>query len=64
MMSNSTHVYKAVRLLNFLHLFIPKVANDVPATSILRQFVGESAFDYRGGRDFAGPGTNLVLRRS
>ena len=30
----------------FLSLFIPVFADDVPATSILREFMGGSAFDY------------------
>lgn len=36
----------AVRLLEFLDLFVPVFAEDVPATSILREFVGGSAFKY------------------
>ncbi len=37
---------EASRLLEFLSLFIPVFADDVPATSILREFMGGSAFDY------------------
>jgi uridine kinase len=37
---------EAVRLLEFLDLFVPVFAEDVPATSILREFVGGSAFRY------------------
>ncbi len=36
----------AIRLLEFLDLFVPVFAEDVPATSILREFVGGSAFRY------------------
>jgi uridine kinase len=37
---------EAIRLLDFLDLFVPVFAADVPATSILREFVGGSAFRY------------------
>jgi uridine kinase len=37
---------EAHRLLEFLDLFVPVFADDVPATSILREFIGHSAFDY------------------
>lgn len=37
---------EVVRMLEFLDLFIPVFADDVPATSILREFIGNSAFDY------------------
>ena len=37
---------EASRLLEFLNLFIAIFADDVPATSILREFIGGSAFDY------------------
>lgn len=37
---------EAARLVEFLDLFVPVFADDVPATSILREFVGGSAFDY------------------
>jgi uridine kinase len=37
---------EAGRLLEFLDLFVPVFADDVPATSILREFVGGSTFDY------------------
>lgn len=34
------------RLLEFLDLFVPIFLDDIPATSILREFVGGSAFNY------------------
>jgi len=37
---------EAARLLEFLDLFVPIFTDDVPATSILREFLGGSAFDY------------------
>lgn len=37
---------EATRLLEFLDLFVPIFADDVPATSILREFIGGSAFEY------------------
>lgn len=37
---------EAARLMEFLDLFVPVFADDVPATSILREFVGGSAFQY------------------
>ncbi|MBM4395222.1 MAG: nucleoside kinase [Deltaproteobacteria bacterium] len=37
---------EAARLVEFLDLFVPVFADDVPATSILREFLGGSAFDY------------------
>lgn len=37
---------EASRLMEFLDLFVPVFADDVPATSILREFVGGSAFEY------------------
>lgn len=43
--SDPAHV-DAVRLLEFLDLFVPVFAEDVPATSILREFLGGSAFKY------------------
>lgn len=37
---------EATRLLEFLDLFVPLFPEDVPATSVLREFVGGSAFEY------------------
>ncbi len=37
---------EASRLMEFLDLFVPVFADDVPATSILREFLGGSAFNY------------------
>ncbi len=37
---------EANRLIDFLDLFIPIVPQDVPATSLLREFIGDSAFRY------------------
>ncbi len=37
---------EASRLLEFLDLFVPVFGGDVPATSILREFIGGSAFEY------------------
>ncbi len=37
---------EATRLLEFLDLFVPIFADDVPATSILREFIGGSSFEY------------------
>ena len=37
---------EAIRLLSMLDLVVPLFADDVPATSILREFIGGSAFDY------------------
>jgi uridine kinase len=37
---------EAWRLLEFLHLFVPIFPDDVPSTSILREFIGGSAFEY------------------
>ena len=37
---------EAFRLLKFLSLFVPIFADEVPHTSILREFVGGSSFDY------------------
>ncbi|MCK6684251.1 MAG: hypothetical protein L6R30_17755, partial [Thermoanaerobaculia bacterium] len=34
-------------LLRFLDLFVPVWPNDVPATSILREFIGGSGFSYK-----------------
>ncbi|MBL6975036.1 MAG: nucleoside kinase [Deltaproteobacteria bacterium] len=43
--SDPTHV-EATRLLEFLDLFVPIFSDDVPATSILREFLGGSSFEY------------------
>lgn len=43
--TDSTHV-EAIRLLEFLDLFVPIFSADVPATSILREFIGGSSFQY------------------
>ncbi|NOZ02922.1 MAG: nucleoside kinase [Deltaproteobacteria bacterium] len=43
--SDPSHV-EAVRLLEFLDLFVPIFSTDVPATSILREFIGGSSFQY------------------
>lgn len=37
---------EAIRLLEFLDLLVPVFTDDVPATSILREFIGGSAFSY------------------
>lgn len=37
---------EAERLLKFLRFFIPVFTDDVPGTSIIREFVGESSFRY------------------
>ena len=37
---------EAFRLLKFLSLFVPIFADEVPHTSILREFIGGSSFDY------------------
>ncbi len=37
---------EAVRLLNFLNMFHPIPANCIPQYSILREFIGDSGFDY------------------
>jgi len=37
---------KANILLNFLSHFVPLTPNDVPKTSILREFIGEGSFKY------------------
>lgn len=44
-MDDPSHV-EALRLLEFLDLFVPVFADDVPATSILREFMGGSGFNY------------------
>jgi uridine kinase len=36
----------ARRLLSLLHYFVPLPASHVPTTSILREFIGDSVFDY------------------
>ncbi len=38
---------KGHQLLRFLDLFVPVWPNDVPATSILREFIGGSGFSYK-----------------
>jgi len=40
------HHVEANRLLEFLSLFVTIFPDDVPATSILREFIGGSSFDY------------------
>ena len=37
---------EAYRLLHFLRMFVPVFADEVPHTSILREFVGGSTFEY------------------
>lgn len=37
---------EALRLFRFLDLFVPLQSDDVPTTSILREFIGRSAFRY------------------
>ncbi|HNX30677.1 MAG TPA: hypothetical protein PKM35_03670 [Holophaga sp.] len=37
---------EAYRLLHFLRMFVPVLADEVPQTSILREFVGGSTFEY------------------
>jgi len=37
---------EAERLLKFLRFFVPVFTDDVPGTSIIREFVGESSFRY------------------
>jgi len=37
---------EALRLLNFLSHFLPLMPDEVPPTSILREFIGKSAFKY------------------
>jgi uridine kinase len=37
---------EAYRLLHFLRMFVPVFADEVPHTSILREFVGGSSFEY------------------
>ena len=39
---------EAYRLLQFLRLFVPVLADEVPPTSILREFIGGSSFSYGG----------------
>ncbi|MGM0567883.1 MAG: nucleoside kinase [Elusimicrobiota bacterium] len=44
--SNSSRYYEARRLLNYLEFFVPVTSEDVHCTSILREFIGGSAFNY------------------
>lgn len=44
--SGSPAHVEAVRLLRFLDLFVPLFPDDVPGTSILREFLGDSVFKY------------------
>jgi len=37
---------EAYRLLQFLRMFVPVFADEVPHTSILREFIGDSSFEY------------------
>lgn len=43
---NTEENAEAVRLLKFLSYFLPYTANDIPPTSILREFLGGSSFKY------------------
>ncbi|MDO9069167.1 MAG: nucleoside kinase, partial [Deltaproteobacteria bacterium] len=38
--------YEAYRLQRFLQMFVPVFADEVPHTSILREFIGGSTFEY------------------
>ncbi len=38
--------YEACRLLNYLEFFLPLAPDEVPQTSILREFIGDSGFSY------------------
>jgi len=42
---NSKYYEEAKRLINFLHLFLPITADNVPQDSILREFIGNSYFE-------------------
>ena len=45
---NCPEYAEAHRLLKFLHYFIPISDQEIPPTSIMREFVGGSSFKYRG----------------
>ena len=45
---NCPEYAEAHRLLKFLHYFIPISDKEIPPTSIMREFVGGSSFNYRG----------------
>jgi uridine kinase len=42
--NNSPEYTEAHRLLRFLHYFTPVSDKEIPATSMLRQFIGGSSF--------------------
>lgn len=43
---NSPEYAEAARLLSFLHYFLPLPENEIPPTSLLREFLGGSSFRY------------------
>lgn len=43
---NRPQYAEAARLLTFLHYFVPIEEHELPRTSLMREFVGGSAFDY------------------
>ena len=43
---NKPQYAEASRLLNFLRYFVPIEERELPRTSLMREFVGGSAFDY------------------
>jgi uridine kinase len=43
---NCPEYSEAHRLLKFIHFFTPVPDNEIPATSLLREFVGGSSFTY------------------
>ena len=43
---NCPEFAEAARLLNFLHYFRPLPENEIPPTSLLREFLGGSSFEY------------------
>lgn len=44
--SDDEHFGEAFRLLNFVRMFVPIFPDEVPHTSILREFIGGSTFEY------------------
>lgn len=44
--SNDDNFGEACRLLHFMRMFVPVFPDEVPHTSILREFIGGSTFDY------------------
>ncbi len=44
--SRSVCYYEARRLLNYLEFFLPVPADEIPSTSIIREFIGSSGFQY------------------